>query len=315
MDHVMQFDPAAKAFSDPPRVITPSRASMSASIFADRARRFQRLSEGHALGDWLRFLGRLAQAQHLALYQLHQLEDLPLPDEVALARARSHCMPPLPARQWPRHPAWRGVLGQLTAALQSDAPAPAQAACRRLAEAAPEALEALADQVLATELAGPDAPLLPFVAAALQVYWTALASDLGGAALPVLDVPGVCPCCGSLPVASVVRATPEADKLRYLHCSLCNTEWHLVRVKCAACDANARIAYRQIEGSRLPNADAMRAETCDDCMSYLKILYQHLASDGDPVADDLATLALDLLLDEAGYARAGPNLLFVPGVT
>ena len=33
----------------------------------------------------------------------------------------------------------------------------------------------------------------------------------------------------------------------------------------------------------------------------------------DPVADDLATLALDMLVDEAGYLRSGPNPLFVPG--
>ena len=48
-------------------------------------------------------------------------------------------------------------------------------------------------------------------------------------------------------------------------------------------------------------------------MSYLKILYQEKAPEGDPVADDLATLALDMLVDAAGYTRAGPNLLFVPG--
>ena len=48
-------------------------------------------------------------------------------------------------------------------------------------------------------------------------------------------------------------------------------------------------------------------------MSYLKILYQEKAPESDPVADDLATLALDMLVDEAGYSRAGPNLLFVSG--
>ena len=57
----------------------------------------------------------------------------------------------------------------------------------------------------------------------------------------------------------------------------------------------------------------MRAETCDDCHSYLKIVYQEKAPDADPVADDLATLALDILVDETGYTRAGPNLLLVPG--
>jgi FdhE protein len=29
------------------------------------------------------------------------------------------------------------------------------------------------------------------------------------------------------------------------------------------------------------------------------------------VADDLATLALDMLVDEAGYERSGPNLLLI----
>jgi len=33
----------------------------------------------------------------------------------------------------------------------------------------------------------------------------------------------------------------------------------------------------------------------------------------DPVADDLASLALDVLVDEQGFARSGPNLLFHPG--
>ena len=54
---------------------------------------------------------------------------------------------------------------------------------------------------------------------------------------------------------------------------------------------------------------AVRAETCDHCRSYLKIVYQEKDPWVDPVADDLATLALDLLLDEAGYARSGPNFL------
>jgi len=33
----------------------------------------------------------------------------------------------------------------------------------------------------------------------------------------------------------------------------------------------------------------------------------------DPVADDLASLTLDMLMAERDYGRSGPNLLFVPG--
>jgi FdhE protein len=104
----------------------------------------------------------------------------------------------------------------------------------------------------------------------------------------------------------------EVGNLRYLHCALCNTEWNLVRVKCAACDATEGVSYRHLETEAGQGAGAVRAETCEACKSYLKIVYQEKGA-VDPVADDLATLALDILVDEAGYARSGPNLLLVPG--
>ena len=105
-----------------------------------------------------------------------------------------------------------------------------------------------------------------------------------------------------------MRADGEVSGLRYLHCALCNTQWHLVRVTCAACiDAN-HIAYFHLEGSD----GSVRAETCDACRTYLKVVYREKSPEADPVADDLATLALDVLVDEAGYDRVNPNLLFAP---
>jgi len=306
MSTVTELDIATQATSDPPRIFAPERAT----IFAGRARRFASLAEGHALGDWLRLLGRITQAQHAAL------QALPAPlvaDALAVEQAHLHGMPPVLCAYWPRDSLWRDALNQIVAALQTDPSGPVREHCKALVAMPAEALEALADKVLRNEYSGPDSRLLPYVAAALQVYWTALAAALGAAGIPMLDVPGVCPCCGSLPVASVVRVAPEINNLRYLHCSLCNTEWHLVRAKCAACDATGKVGLRQLEGSNLANAAAMRAEICDECKSYLKILYQGKALGGDPVADDLSTLALDILVDEAGYSRAGPNLLLVPG--
>ena len=78
-------------------------------------------------------------------------------------------------------------------------------------------------------------------------------------------------------------------------------------VTLGACGGDKGLAQHQIEGSD----GRMRAETCDSCKSYLKIAYQEKDPRIDPVADDLATLALDLLVDEAGYGRSGPNLLLV----
>jgi FdhE protein len=294
-----------KSSSEPPHVIAPA----AAMIFSTRAERFDQLAAGHSLGDWLRFLAALSRAQHEAL---QSLPALPLPDAAQLAIAREHRMPPLPAQSWPRDPAWRASLLQIIADVTAAAPEPARKDMARLAGFDAERIEALAERVLHTELYGEDAALLPYVAAALQVLWTAGATRLGIAEIAALDVPGVCPCCGFLPVASVVRAGGEVANLRYLHCALCNTEWNLVRVKCTACDATEGVSYRHLEAEGSKGADAVRAETCDSCKSYLKIVYQEKGP-VDPVADDLATLALDILVDEAGYARSGPNLLLVPG--
>ncbi len=46
------------------------------------------------------------------------------------------------------------------------------------------------------------------------------------------------------------------------------------------------------------------AETCDECNHYLKICYMDRDANVDPCADDLATLALDLLVTEAKGAPA-----------
>lgn len=294
-----------KSSSEPPHVIAPD----AATIFAARAQRFDQLAAGHSLGDWLRFLAAVTRAQHAALQALPAPV---LPAAATLALAREHRMPLLPAQSWPRDPAWRQSLAQIVAAVSPAAPEPARKDLARLAAYDAERIEALAERVLHTELYGDDAALLPYVAAALQVLWTAGAARLGGAEIAALDMPGVCPCCGLLPVASVVRGGGEVGNLRYLHCALCNTEWNLVRVKCSSCDATEGISYRHLEAEGLQRADAVRAETCDSCRSYLKIVYTEKGA-VDPVADDLATLALDILVDEAGYARSGPNLLLVPG--
>lgn len=297
-----------KSSSEPPTIIAPKPG-----LFAARAERFDQLADGHSLADWLGFLARLTRAQDQALLAL---PDLPLPDATALQHAHAYRMPVLPAQSWPRGPSWHGVLQQLIDAVLADTPAAARADLTRLRALPTPELEALAERVLNADLAGDDATLLTYVGAALQVVWTAQAMRLDGTLAPI-DVPGVCPCCGYLPVASVVKTVSAGDQsianLRYLHCALCNTEWNLVRVKCAACDANDSISYRQLEGPDITQPGAMRAETCDRCKSYLKIVYQEQGG-VDPVADDLATLALDILVDEAGYARAGPNLLLVPGL-
>lgn len=292
-----------QASGEPPLVLPPD----AKDVFAHRARRFAQLAEGHPLGDYLRFMGRLAQAQQRAL---DAMAAVPVSDDAAKSQSRQHGMPLVPAQSWPRDAAWRAAL---TAILADAAPAASEAAATTI-----EALHALdgavldglAGRVLRTELYGGHADKLPFVAAALQVYWTKLAVQLGAEIVP-LDVKSVCPCCGALPAVSVIGACAEVPGLRYLHCSLCNTEWNVTRATCTTCGDEKELVLQQIEGGN----GAVRAETCGNCKSYLKIVYQDKDPRVDPVADDLATLALDLLVDEAGFGRSGPNLLLFGGNT
>ncbi|MDB5434432.1 MAG: protein fdhE, partial [Phenylobacterium sp.] len=61
------------------------------------------------------------------------------------------------------------------------------------------------------------------------------------------------------------------------------------------------------------DSGAVKAETCGDCHSYAKMLYQPQDMKVDPVADDLATLGLDVLVAEAGWSRHAPNPLLLIG--
>jgi FdhE protein len=102
-----------------------------------------------------------------------------------------------------------------------------------------------------------------------------------------------------------------------------------VRVKCSCCEGNGKIAYQGLikgdadpvaanqaaasEGKTLSKANdptkVARAETCDDCHTYRKIFNQEHDFHVEPMADDLASMLLDVLVSEAGYARASGNPL------
>ncbi|MGH8130855.1 MAG: formate dehydrogenase accessory protein FdhE, partial [Steroidobacteraceae bacterium] len=272
-----------------PRLRLPDRNS----VFSARAQRLRRLGEedaiGHSIADYLRLMATLADAQQAALASF----EARLPGDEGVAQARAHGMPPIHATGWPREQQWRQVLGELCDRLvaQPDVPGGVREVLERLRRSPPEELERQAEVLLAARVREVDVTAAPFLVAALQVYWADLASRLPVDASDEVAVPGVCPMCGSLPVASVVRTDQHSEGFRYLHCALCATEWHMVRVTCSHCQATKGIVYQTIEGG----PEAVRAECCDVCRSYRKIFYQEKDSHVEPVADDLASLTLDLL--------------------
>lgn len=280
-----------------------------ATVFARRATRLRELSKGHALGDYLRLMAELCEAQERTLAQLPPAGEWRYDARAQLAR--EHGMPLLQAVGWPRTSVWRTVLAELCTAIEAaaDFPAAVGDTCRRIRSLPAAQLETQADLLLAAAAEGIDAQAAPFLMASLQVYWMHLVRSLPAAALagPVvnIDVPEICPVCGTLPVASIVRADQAHQGYRYLHCALCSSEWHMVRIKCSQCLSTEGIHLHAIRGGPA----AIRAEGCESCRCYRKICYQEQDPGVEPVADDLASLALDLLMTEAGFNRASGHPL------
>jgi len=204
--------------------------------------------------------------------------------------------PPLAAQAHRRAPAWRDGLAMLLGRFDSRAaPAQASAVVAHLRDRSADDVEALADDVLHGRHAAAEAGMAVYVTAALQVYFTRLAAALPAPVLRLLPERGRCPCCGSTPAASVVRASGPTPGARYLHCSLCATAWNHTRAVCIACGESRSLSLRGIEG----DSGLAKAETCGACHRYTKVLYQARDPKMDPFADDLATMALDLLVAEA----------------
>jgi FdhE protein len=297
-----------------PRVRLPARAT----VFARRASRLRALSTSTGISDYLRFLAVLVDAQHSALADL----SVSIPTPAHLKASAGHSMPPIQPAASSRTDAWFETLKIISDALAAHAEFPlgVSETVFRLRRAPREWIEAQADALLQCGDQAIDAAAAPLVMAALQVHWAALAASFTTDAVRALDVRGLCPLCGSQPVASVVYAQSPYQGYRYLHCALCATEWHMVRVQCSHCGALGKsIAYQSaMLGEKQENDGsaaeaAVRAETCEQCHCYRKILYQEKDPQVEPVADDLASLNLDLLLGQSGYHRASGNpLLWKP---
>ena len=221
-------------------------------------------------------------------------------------------LPPLAMDGNRRDPAWREDLAVILSAFEDTMlPGPARVAIARLRGGEAGELEALADAYLHTALAQTETGVALFVASALQVHFTRLAAALLPTSLRLLERRGLCPCCGSTPVAGLIAAGGGTPGTRYLHCGLCSTAWNHVRAICITCGEARSLGLREIEGG----TGAVKAETCDACGTYAKMLYQAKDMQLDPVADDLATLGLDLLVAEAGWSRHAPNPLLPVSLT
>lgn len=306
---------ASGSSMDPPARIWPQ----SGKLFAERSLRLKHLANDHAMADYLQLMAAISQAQHLLQSEYPQIA-LPSADELAAARAQGHT--PLAASAWPRDPVWRQPWRLLLAQLLQSLPAtsPARAVIEKAQNLDDQSLQDQVNRLLSGRTLGLDLGLAPLLAAGLQLYWTVLVERTLAThpqAFALSPDETRCPACSSLPAASITRVGGGMHGQRYLHCSLCNTEWHMRQVKCTHCLKEEHIRYKGLQSAhenKTPSArPTAEAETCEDCKHYLKIIHMERDARVDPLADDLASLTLDLLVSQAGYIRHGSNFMLIFG--
>lgn len=108
-----------------------------------------------------------------------------------------------------------------------------------------------------------------------------------------------CPVCGARPTLAEVRGIERERRLR---CGACSADWPLALLHCAFCDEidHEKLGALSVEGE----GQLRRVETCESCHGYLKTATTFDAlSFRALMLLDLATIPLDLVAQERGYAR------------
>ncbi|AUI65732.1 MULTISPECIES: formate dehydrogenase accessory protein FdhE [Glaesserella] len=269
------------------------------NLYARRAKRLRQLAENNPFGDYLEFVANIVEVQ-LDLLQNQPIANISK-DLTAYLEANEG-IKPLDPKRFKRSAEWQQLLLAFIEKFKPYASDTVLATLEWLEKASSAELETLADHLLNERYEDVGADKAVFLWAVLSLYWVQLTQQLPRNTRAEGEERHTCPVCNSAPVASVIHFG-EAQGLRYLHCSLCESEWNMVRAKCSNCEQTGKLDYWSLDSMDA----AVKAESCGDCESYLKVMYQDKDPHVEPIADDLGTLFLDAEMEQKGLARSAIN--------
>jgi formate dehydrogenase maturation protein FdhE len=117
--------------------------------------------------------------------------------------------------------------------------------------------------------------------------------------------PDPCPYCSGPPAVSVLRDAAHGSRRLYV-CGVCLAESPAPRLGCLRCGETNVDALPVF---RTESTDPARIDACDSCHGYVKTIDFTRDALACFIADDLASVSLDLWAREQGYHRVRPNLL------
>jgi formate dehydrogenase maturation protein FdhE len=114
-----------------------------------------------------------------------------------------------------------------------------------------------------------------------------------------------CPFCSGPPAVSVLRDAAHGSR-RANVCGVCFAESPAPRLGCLSC---GETDVDKLPVFRTESTDPARIDACDSCHGYVKTIDLTRDAMACLIADDLASVSLDLWAREQGYHRLRPNLL------
>ncbi|MGH2499837.1 MAG: formate dehydrogenase accessory protein FdhE, partial [Candidatus Limnocylindria bacterium] len=116
---------------------------------------------------------------------------------------------------------------------------------------------------------------------------------------------GYCPICGAWPVLAELVGS---ERRRVLRCVRCGVAWSWLVLLCPYCgnDDHRTLGTLASAGGSAAEAGGERVDVCERCHGYVKAV-STFASHAAPrlIAEDVATLHLDVAARDAGYRRPG----------
>lgn len=264
------------------------------TLYIHRAERLKELATSSPFSEYLEFCTIIVKLQANIVKQK--------PVNIDLPNSLDGQYPPLSLYNFPLSTFWQEYLSELLGSM-TDTTEQIRLVTEQLRKNSSDQLQDKANHLINGEFNCVEGNEAMFIWSALSVYYSQLASQIKGKAVAEnSDKNWLCPVCNSMPVASIIQLGSN-NGLRYLHCSLCESEWYVPRIKCTCCDNMQDIQYFSLD----KELSATKTECCDICHSYLKILDQDKDPRIEVIADDIASLILDIKTEEEGFAKSGIN--------